>query len=81
MSLKNFRDTVSSLKRKSVALKICPKCGCADVSVLTLTGFISQPMYVCNKCGFQNSIFLEVTREKETTTMNDNSEKGSEEKS
>lgn len=64
MSLKNLRDTVSSLKRRSVALKVCPRCGSADVSVLTFTGFMSQPMYVCNNCSFEGYIFLEVTMEK-----------------
>jgi len=30
-----------------------------------MTGYISQPTYVCNSCGFQGNIFLEIEKEKE----------------
>jgi uncharacterized Zn finger protein len=64
LSVRDFRETISSAKRKGIRLKLCPKCGSADVSVLTLTGYITQPIYSCNNCGFQNTIFLEISKEK-----------------
>jgi len=63
LGINGFRATVSSLKRSRVRLKTCPKCGSTDVSVQTYTGYITQPMYVCNSCGFQNTIFLEIDSE------------------
>jgi len=30
-----------------------------------MTGYISQPTYICNSCGFQGNIFLEIEKEKE----------------
>jgi len=65
LSAKDFKETISSFKRVGIKLKICPKCGSADVSVLTLTGYVTQPIYSCNKCGFQGYIFLEISKEKE----------------
>lgn len=65
MSAKDFKETISSLKRVGIKPKICPKCGSADVSVLTLTGYVTQPIYSCNRCGFQSYIFLEISKEKE----------------
>lgn len=54
-----FKDTLSSVSRKK-GVKVCPECGSLDVSPVTMTGYITQPMYVCNKCGFQSTIFPEV---------------------
>ncbi|MBM5805809.1 MAG: hypothetical protein FJZ49_07115 [Candidatus Verstraetearchaeota archaeon] len=65
MSAKDFRETVSSFKRAGIKLKVCPRCGSADVSILTLTGYVTQPIYACNSCGFRGNIFLEVSKEKE----------------
>jgi len=65
LSAKDFRETISSFKRVGIKLKFCPKCGSADVSVLTLTGYVTQPIYSCNRCGFQSYIFLEISKEKE----------------
>jgi ribosomal protein S27AE len=50
----------SSLGWKDSSLKVCPRCGSTDILTNTLTGFITQPIYVCNRCGYQNSIFPEV---------------------
>ncbi len=63
MDLKNVKDALSSVRRKKVRPKVCPRCGSADVSILTLTGYMSQPAYLCNKCGFHGSLFLEVDKE------------------
>lgn len=63
MSAKGFKDTISSFRRVGIRPKVCPKCGSADVSVLTLTGYVTQPIYSCNKCGFQGYIFLEISRD------------------
>ena len=65
MSAKDFRETVSSFKRGGIKLKVCPRCGSADVSVLTLTGYVTQPIYACNNCGFRSNIFLEISKDKE----------------
>jgi predicted RNA-binding Zn-ribbon protein involved in translation (DUF1610 family) len=65
LSAKGFRETVSSFKRVGIKLKVCPKCGSADISVLTLTGYVTQPIYSCNRCGFRGNIFLEISKEKE----------------
>jgi predicted RNA-binding Zn-ribbon protein involved in translation (DUF1610 family) len=63
--LENLKETLASLKRGKVRPKACPRCGSVDVSVQTMTGYISQPTYVCNSCGFQGNIFLEIEKEKE----------------
>ncbi|MGC8937177.1 MAG: hypothetical protein ACP5KV_07455 [Candidatus Methanomethylicaceae archaeon] len=63
--MENLKETLSSLKRGKVRPKVCPRCGSADVSVLTMTGYISQPMYLCNNCGFQGNLFLEIEKEAE----------------
>lgn len=43
-----------------MGVKVCPECGSMDVSPRTMTGYISQPTYVCNRCGFQSTVFPEV---------------------
>ncbi|MGA2572692.1 MAG: hypothetical protein ABSF36_00630 [Candidatus Methanomethylicaceae archaeon] len=63
MKKKDLRDTVASLKRGKVGLDACPRCGSLNVSVITTTGYITQNIYVCNDCGFQNSLFLELVKD------------------
>jgi len=65
LSAKDFRETVSSFKRVGIKLKVCPRCGSADISVLTLTGYVTQPIYACNRCGFRGNIFLEISKDEE----------------
>jgi predicted RNA-binding Zn-ribbon protein involved in translation (DUF1610 family) len=60
---KDLRETVASLRRGKVGLDACPRCGSLNVSVITTTGYITQNIYFCNDCGFQNSIFLEVVKD------------------
>jgi predicted RNA-binding Zn-ribbon protein involved in translation (DUF1610 family) len=60
---KDLRETVASLKRGKVGLDACPRCGSLNVSVITTTGYITQNIYVCNDCGFQNSLFLELVKD------------------
>jgi transcription elongation factor Elf1 len=60
---KDLRETVASLKRGKVGLDACPRCGSINVSVITVTGYITQNIYVCNDCGFQNSLFLELFKD------------------
>ncbi len=55
----DIKDTITSLRRGR-GVKVCPKCGSTDISPVTMTGYITQPTYVCNKCGFQSMIFPEV---------------------
>ncbi len=50
----------SPLGWKDNCLKVCPRCGSIDILSNTLTGYITQPIYVCNRCGYQNTIFPEV---------------------
>ncbi|MBS7281626.1 MAG: hypothetical protein KIH09_17580 [Candidatus Freyarchaeota archaeon] len=61
--MENLKDTLAALKRGKVKPKACPRCGSLNVSVLTMTGYITQPTYLCNECGFQGNIFLEVEKE------------------
>jgi len=44
-------------------IKICPRCGSMDVDATTGTGYVSPPLYVCNRCGFAGSIFPELDSE------------------
>jgi len=44
-------------------IKICPRCLSMDVDATTGTGFVSTPLYVCNRCGFTGAIFPELERE------------------
>jgi hypothetical protein len=34
-----------------------------DVNATTATGYVSPPLYVCNRCGFAGAIFPELDRE------------------
>ncbi|MBC7113483.1 MAG: hypothetical protein H5T34_05655 [Candidatus Methanomethyliales bacterium] len=61
--MENLKEIITSLKRGKVRPKVCPRCGSVDVSVLTMAGYISPPTYLCNSCGFQGNIFLEIERE------------------
>lgn len=63
MKQKDLRETIASLRRGKVGLDACPRCGSINVSVITTTGYITQNIYVCNDCGFQNSIFLELVKD------------------
>ena len=54
-----IKDVLSSLRRGR-GVRVCPECGSTDISPITMTGYISQPTYVCNNCGFQSTIFPEV---------------------
>lgn len=63
MKKKNFTDTVVSLRRGKVGIDACPRCGSINVSMITVTGYIAQNIYICNDCGFQNSIFLELVKD------------------
>jgi predicted RNA-binding Zn-ribbon protein involved in translation (DUF1610 family) len=56
---KRLKETVAAAHRRGVGIKICPVCGSTDISAITMTGYITQPAYTCNKCGFQNTIFPE----------------------
>jgi len=56
---KSLKETVAAAHRRGVGIKICPVCGSTDISAITMTGYITQPAYTCNKCGFQNTIFPE----------------------
>jgi predicted RNA-binding Zn-ribbon protein involved in translation (DUF1610 family) len=71
LGAKDFKETVSSLKRSKTGVRACPACGCVDVSVLTTTGFLTQPIYICNNCGFQNILFLELTLDKDSKEKDD----------
>lgn len=77
MNLKNLKETFGALRRKKVEPKACPRCGSTDVSILTLTGYISPPTYLCNKCGFHGTLFLEVEKEEAKTETNNSSDKQS----
>ena len=59
MVFKSLKETVAATRRRRVGIKICPVCGSTDISAITMTGYITQPAYTCNKCGFQNTIFPE----------------------
>ncbi|MGQ9759765.1 MAG: hypothetical protein ACUVQ5_04240 [Candidatus Methanomethylicaceae archaeon] len=63
MKLENLKETLGAVRRKKVKPKVCPRCGSTDISILTLTGYIAPPAYLCNKCGFHGTLFLEVEKE------------------
>jgi len=71
---KGLKDTVSSVRKKSIGIKVCPRCGSTDVRYTTLTGYISQPTYVCDSCGFRSSIFLEADGKDLVAGMDDKDE-------
>ena len=41
--------------------KICPKCKSENIRILVTT-IGESPEYVCNKCGYSNTIFPELKR-------------------
>lgn len=47
-------------RSRKPGIKICPRCGSIDVDATTGTGYVSPPLYVCNRCNFTGSIFPEV---------------------
>lgn len=58
--MKEIKETLSNVKRGHMSVKVCPQCGSTDIISRTMTGYITQPSYTCNNCGFQSSIFPEV---------------------
>jgi transcription elongation factor Elf1 len=52
-------DIVPTISRKP-GIKVCPRCGSMDVDATTGTGYVSPPLYVCNRCNFSGTIFPEV---------------------
>lgn len=58
--MKNLKDTMAAARRREVGIKVCPVCGSTDISAITMTGYITQPEYTCNKCGFHNTLFPEL---------------------
>lgn len=56
------KDAFFTVSRKP-GIKICPRCGSMDVDATTGTGFVSPPLYVCNRCGFAGAIFPELDNE------------------
>ncbi len=58
--MKNLKDTMAAARRRDIGIKVCPVCGSTDISAITMTGYITQPTYTCNKCGFQNTLFPEL---------------------
>src|SRR5512136_886950 len=54
------KDTVFTTRSRRPGIKICPRCGSIDVDATTGTGYVSPPLYVCNRCNFSGSIFPEV---------------------
>ena len=57
------KDTLIPTMSRRPGIKICPRCGSMDVDATTGTGYVSPPLYVCNRCGFSGSIFPELDRE------------------
>jgi predicted RNA-binding Zn-ribbon protein involved in translation (DUF1610 family) len=56
------KDDSFTVSRKP-GIKICPRCGSMDVDATTGTGYVSPPLYVCNRCGFAGAIFPELDKE------------------
>jgi len=54
------KDAFSPTRSRKPGIKICPRCGSIDVDATTGTGYVSPPLYVCNRCNFSGSIFPEV---------------------
>ena len=54
------KDTVFPTRSRRLGIKICPRCGSIDVDATTGTGYVSPPLYVCNRCNFSAPIFPEV---------------------
>jgi predicted RNA-binding Zn-ribbon protein involved in translation (DUF1610 family) len=57
-------NTIRNLKRDQHHLRICPKCGSAKIrEVSSLGGWILPSRYVCDDCGYDGYLLLELEKE------------------
>lgn len=53
-------EDIFATRSRKQGIKVCPRCGSMDVDATTGTGYVSPPLYVCNRCNFSGPIFPEV---------------------
>src|SRR5512136_2774717 len=73
------KDTVFTTRSRRPGIKICPRCGSIDVDATTGTGYVSPPLYVCNRCNFSAPIFPEVDDIEALKKMKQSTESGKQE--
>ncbi|MGC8962140.1 MAG: hypothetical protein ACP5K1_06860 [Candidatus Bathyarchaeia archaeon] len=59
------RGLLKALKRgRKGIISICPKCGYPRIHQLnSLGGWLTPPIYICDKCGYAGPILLEIEGE------------------
>ena len=73
------KDAVFTTRSRKPGIKICPRCGSIDVDATTGTGYVSPPLYVCNRCSFSAPIFPEVDDVEALKNLNRSAESGEQE--
>lgn len=62
--LRIFREIFTSLKHRKSAKKYCPKCGDPKIGLWSKSDLWLLPeRYVCERCGYQGPIVLEMEEE------------------
>jgi len=68
--LRNFCDVFKSMKRRSPALKLCPRCGSPKLRLSSrFDVWLTPEQYLCEKCGYKGPIVMELEKEKERTNQ------------
>jgi len=66
--LKNLRDVLKSMKRKSPTMKLCPRCGSPKLRLSSsFDVWLTPEQYICENCGYKGPIVMELEEKKENT--------------
>ena len=63
--MRGFIETLRNLKRGKRGIYVCPKCGSPRMQNLSsLGGWIFPNQYLCDECGYNGYLVLELEKEK-----------------
>jgi len=62
--LGDFRDVFKTIKHKKPSAIFCPKCASPEIKLSSsLDYWLTPPKYLCEKCGYNGSIVMELEKE------------------
>jgi predicted RNA-binding Zn-ribbon protein involved in translation (DUF1610 family) len=67
--LEGFREVFSSSKHRKPAQIFCPRCGSPKIHLhSSLDLWLTPQSYICDECGYNGIIVMELEKEKEDNT-------------
>lgn len=69
--LKDLREILKGMKRRSQTIKLCPKCGSPKLKLSSSFDiWLTPEQYICKNCGYKGPIILEVEKKEPLTKLN-----------